>query len=87
MKIWRNLLGYLLGFTIFVLLPTLMWWLAGCPQLSQLPAWRLVLLAIFAVIGLGISVYTIVYMQRVGRGNPFDFYNHELAPRTQKLIS
>ena len=88
MKFWRNLLGYLLGFTIFVLLlPALMWWLAGCPQLGQLPAWRLAVLALFAVTGLGFSVYTIVYMQRVGCGNPFDFYNHEVAPRTQKLMT
>lgn len=26
-------------------------------------------------------------MKKVGRGNPFDAYNHEIAPRTQHLMT
>ena len=29
----------------------------------------------------------LVYMKKVGEGNPFDAYNHELAPRTKHLMT
>ena len=37
--------------------------------------------------GLTLSIWSIVYMKRVGEGNPFDAYNHELAPRTKHLMT
>ena len=38
-------------------------------------------------VGLALSVWAIVHMRRVGEGNPFDAYNHELAPRTRHLMT
>ena len=31
--------------------------------------------------------HCIIYMRIVGKGNPFDAYNHELAPRTKHLMT
>ena len=41
----------------------------------------------FAVCGLSLSIYSIVYMRIVGKGNPFDAYGHEVAPRTTNLMT
>ena len=37
--------------------------------------------------GLALSVWTIVYMKRRGKGNPMDAFGHEVAPRTQHLMT
>ena len=37
--------------------------------------------------GLSLSIWSIVHMKRVGEGNPFDAYNHEVAPRTKHLMT
>ena len=37
--------------------------------------------------GLALSVWTIVYMRRRGDGNPMDAFGHEVAPRTQHLMT
>ena len=37
--------------------------------------------------GLALSIWSIVHMKKVGEGNPFDAYNHELAPRTKHLMT
>ena len=42
---------------------------------------------ILAVCGLSLSIYSIVYMRIVGKGNPFDAYGYELAPRTKHLMT
>ena len=81
----RDVIGYLLGFVLFVLaIPLGMWGLAGCPAPGGLGA---VFLAVLSVIGLGLSVWSIVYMRRVGKGNPMDAFDHELAPRTSVLMT
>lgn len=49
----RQLLGYFLGFAIFIaLIPALMWWVSGMPSLGSLPVGRLYLAAllVFAVV-------------------------------------
>ena len=38
-------------------------------------------------VGLALSIWSIVYMKKVGEGNPFDAYNHEVAPRTKHLMT
>ena len=84
----KQVLGYFLGFAIFIAgIPALMWWVAGAPSLAELPVGRLYLAALIAVIGLSISVWSIVYMKRVGKGNPFDAMGHEVAPRTRHLMT
>lgn len=39
------------------------------------------------VVGLTLSIWAIVHMKKVGEGNPFDAYNHEVAPRTKHLMT
>lgn len=77
--------GYLLGFVLFVIaLPLGMWLLAGRPAFAGL---GLGFFAVMGAAGLALSVWAIVYMRRVGRGNPMDAFDHELAPRTSVLMT
>ena len=88
----KDSVGYLLGLIIFVLgIPALMVLVNGGPYPSvgftvmhffgsTLSGW-------IALIGLALSIWTIVYMKRVGKGNPFDAYGHEVAPRTKHLMT
>ena len=39
------------------------------------------------VAGMEISIWSIIYMKRVGKGNPFDAMGHEVAPRTRHLMT
>lgn len=84
----RQILGYFLGFAIFIVgIPTLMWLAAGIPSLADLPVMRLYLAVIVALVGLALSIWSIVYMKRVGKGNPFDAVGYEVAPRTKHLMT
>lgn len=84
----RELLGYALGGLMFVLLiPTLMWLASGQPELCAIPVWKMVMSIVFAVLGLSLSVWSIVYMRRKGDGNPMDAFGHEVAPRTKHLMT
>ena len=88
MKLLREILGYVLGGVLFVgLMPTLMWLASGRPAFwsevaaKDVVAWGLMLC------GLLLSIWTIVYMKRHGKGNPMDAFGHEVAPRTQHLMT
>ena len=84
----KQILGYLLGFIIFIVgIPALMWCVAGRPSLADIPVLRLYLGLLIAIAGLALSVWSIVYMKRVGKGNPFDAMGHEVAPRTKHLMT
>lgn len=84
----KQIIGYFLGFAIFIVgVPLLMWWVAGMPSLAEIPLARLCLAALFVLAGLALAVWSIVYMKRVGKGNPFDAMGHEVAPRTKKLMT
>ena len=88
MKTLKELFGYCLGGLLFVLLiPTLMWWVSGMPCLWAVPAWRWVVALVLAVLGLSLSIWSIVYMRRKGEGNPMDAFGHEVAPRTKHLMT
>ena len=81
--------GYLLGLLIFVIgIPALMWLVSG-RMWSYVPdsPLQIIIAAFFAVGGLALSIWSIVYMRRVGKGNPFDAYGHEVAPRTSQLMT
>ena len=84
----KNALGYLLGFLVFIAgIPAIMWWVSGRP-FPWAPVWlKAVPAVILMIIGLGLSIWAIVYMKKVGEGNPFDAYNHEVAPRTKHLMT
>ena len=84
----KQILGYFLGFAIFIAgIPALMWWAAGTPSLADIPVWRLCIAGLIALVGLALSVWSIVYMKHVGKGNPFDAMGHEVAPRTKHLMT
>lgn len=73
-----------MGFMLFVLgMPTIMWLATGSFEFSVT---RTAVFVVLAVIGLGLSIWSIVYMRNVGKGNPMDAFNHEVAPRTSKLM-
>ncbi|MCR5424414.1 MAG: isoprenylcysteine carboxylmethyltransferase family protein [Bacteroidales bacterium] len=89
METIRSILGYLLGLLVFVCgVPALMWWVSGreCPYLPASGA-QWIVAVVLAVAGLSLSVYSIVYMKKVGKGNPFDACNNEIAPRTKHLMT
>ena len=84
-----NILGYLLGLLIFVIgIPALMWWVSGRPW-TYVPdsVIQYIVAAMLMLCGLALSIYSIIYMRVVGKGNPFDAYNHEVAPRTKHLMT
>ena len=64
-------------------IPALMWLVSGRPW-PYVPdsAVLCIVSLILAVCGLTLSIYSIV-----GKGNPFDAYGHELAPRTKHLMT
>ena len=84
----QEIFGYVLGGLLFVaLLPALMWLASGMPALVHIGAWRALLTGLLIIGGLSLSVWTIVYMKRRGKGNPMDAFGHEVAPRTQHLMT
>ena len=88
MKLIREIMGYLLGGVVFVLLvPWGMWLLSGRPELWCGLSWRVVVAWVMMAAGLALSVWTIVYMRRKGDGNPMDAFGHEVAPRTRYLMT
>ena len=84
----RDFIGYLLGLVIFVIgIPFLMYLASGWPHLSHVGIVQGVLLIAMSIVGIGLSIWSIAYMKNVGRGNPFDAFNHEVAPRTSFLMT
>ena len=62
----KQVLGYFLGFAIFIVgIPALMWLVSGMPAPADIPVGRLYLSALFAIAGLSLSVWSIVYMKRL----------------------
>ena len=88
-KTIQNIAGYMLGGVMFVvLLPTIMWLVSGMPDMAvHIGALRASLTGVMMLGGLTLSVWTIVYMNRRGKGNPMDAFGHEVAPRTQHLMT
>ena len=84
----RETFGYTLGFVLFVvLIPVIMWLCSKMPAL-KMPQPFLLGIAILCIIdGLFLSFWAIVYMRRVGDGNPMDAFGHEVAPRTKHLMT
>jgi protein-S-isoprenylcysteine O-methyltransferase Ste14 len=84
----KEVTGYVLGGVVFVvLLPTIMWLVSGMPGLEQVGAGRVYAACGLMLVGLALSVWTIVYMKRFGEGNPMDAFDHEIGPRTQHLMT
>ena len=84
----RDIIGYVLGLVIFIIgIPFVMYLASGSPNLVQISLIQWFLLILLAIIGIGLSIWSIVYMKNVGKGNPFDAFNHEVAPRTKSLMT
>ena len=85
MKNARDIIGYIMGLILFIILiPLLMWKLSGNVDPGT---GRIVVLVVLGVIGIALSIWSIVYMKIVGKGNPMDAFNHEVAPRTRELMT
>lgn len=85
---FRDIIGYVLGLVIFIIgIPFVMYLASGSPDLIQINLIQWIFLILLAIIGIGLSIWSIVYMKNVGKGNPFDAFNHEFAPRTSRLMS
>ena len=88
MKQLREIIGYLLGGLLFVaLIPAIMWLVSGRSVLGHVGAAKASIIGILMLGGLALSVYTIIYMKQRGKGNPMDAFGHEVAPRTQNLMT
>ena len=87
MKKLRDIVGYVLGGVLFVaLIPVIMWWVSGMPTIEHVRVWQMIVAGFLMLGGLSLSIWTIVYMKRRGKGNPMDAFGHEVAPRTQHLM-
>lgn len=88
-KILREIAGYVLGLVVFVgLMPTLMWLASGRPSIVAVaPVWLIVVGLAMMLSGLALSLWSIIHMRHVGKGNPFDAFGHEVAPRTRHLMT
>ena len=88
MKKFRDILGYVSGGLLFVLLiPAVMWFASGRPVIAHVSVFRGSVSVLMMLGGLAMSIYTIVYMRQRGKGNPMDAFGHEVAPRTQHLMT
>ena len=81
----RNFIGYIMGLVLFILLiPAIMWKASGDFGFG---IGHVIVLIVLGVAGIALSVWSIVYMKNVGKGNPMDAFNHEVAPRTSELMT
>ena len=89
MKKNRDIAGYVLGGILFVaLLPAIMWLASGMPDMAvHIGAWRAAGTGLLIILGLSLSIYTIVYMKTRGKGNPMDAFGKEIGSRTQHLMT
>jgi protein-S-isoprenylcysteine O-methyltransferase Ste14 len=88
MRKFVEVVGYALGGLMFVvLIPAIMWLASLMPDICEVGVGRIVVAAVLAVVGLSLSVWSIVYMRHKGDGNPMDAFGHEVAPRTKHLMT
>lgn len=84
----KNFIGYFLGGLVFVcLLPVGMWYVSQMPDIFDVTLPRAVVAIVLAVLGIALSVWSIVYMKRNGEGNPLDAFGHEVGQRTRHLMT
>ena len=84
-KLLRNFGGYVLGGILFVVFVPLIIWLVS--PATVISTDRYVAAAILLIAGLSLSIWTIVYMKRVGKGNPMDAFGHAMAEQTSRLMT
>lgn len=74
-----------MGLVIFVILIPLIMWRLALPVHTN--AVRVAVFIILAVAGIALSIWSIIYMKNVGKGNPMDAFNHEIGTRTVNLMT
>lgn len=94
MKTFRLIIGYLIGFSLFVLLiPGL---LIQASQNQDLllnitfissDLWRLSLSLPLFVLGVFFGVWSNIYLLKIGEGGPVDAFNVSISPRTIHLVT
>ena len=83
-----EIFGYALGGLMFVILiPAIMWFASLMPDICAVDVWQIIVSAVLAIVGLVMSIWSIVYMRHKGDGNPMDAFGHEVAPRTKHLMT
>ena len=83
----RDIIGYIIGLILFIILIPWLMWKASGGLLEGAGVVLTVVLIVLAVCGIALSIWSIVYMKLVGKGNPMDAFNHEVAPRTSELMT
>lgn len=86
MKNFKDKYGYIIGFVIFVVvIPIIMYRLAPVDYISG-P--QMFVFGFLGFLGLALSIWSLVYMNRVGQGAPLDAFNHEVGgSRTKNLMT
>ena len=86
MKVWNKIIfSYVSGFLIFVwVIPAAMFYYSDKSEASAL-RWGVFIL--LTIIGIGLSLWSVIYMKKVGEGTPMDIMNIEIGPRTKKLLT
>ncbi len=88
MRKLAEIFGYALGGLMFVILiPAIMWFASLMPDICAVDVWQIIVSAVLAIVGLALSIWSIVYMRHKGDGNPMDAFGHEVAPRTKHLMT
>ena len=88
MKLFKEILGYTLGGLMFVgIIPLVFWLISGRPFPYMPALWLSIIAILLMLTGLSLSIWSIVYMKNVGKGNPMDAFGHEVAPRTKHLMT
>jgi len=90
----RYLIGYLLGFTIFlVAIPYVLYELADLEglfsghQLFHAPLVRYLLFYTVLLVGVLFMTWSNLFLSRVGKGGPADGFGIAVSPRTKKLVT
>ena len=91
---FRYLIGYLLGFTIFlVAIPYVLYELAQLEglfpghQLFHSPLVRFLLFYPVLLLGVLFMAWSNLFLFRVGKGGPADGFGIAVSPRTKKLVT
>lgn len=82
----KNIGGYILGGILFVVLVPLIMWVVSLP-VPAIGVVQYVIASVLSVIGLSLSIWTIVYMKNVGKGNPMDAFGHAMGKQTSRLMT
>ncbi|MHC1774202.1 MAG: isoprenylcysteine carboxylmethyltransferase family protein [Lentimicrobium sp.] len=90
----RYIIGYILGFTIFiVLIPAGLYILSWLDYLLQgrviigSEIFRYILSSLIFVVGAGFVAWSNIFLFKAGKGGPFDAFGVSISPQTRKLVT